>query len=30
MGKRKIVIATHGTLAEGFKSRLQIIVWPKM
>ena len=25
MGKRKIVIATHGTLAEGFKSALQII-----
>ena len=25
MSKRKIVIATHGTLAEGFKSALQII-----
>lgn len=25
MGKRKIAIATHGTLAEGFKSALQII-----
>ena len=25
MSKRKIVIATHGMLAEGFKSALQII-----
>lgn len=29
MSKRKIVIATHGTLAEGFKSALQIIAGAK-